>query len=386
MTAATESPPAMLPTVLVVDDTPANLGLMGDLLAPHFRVRVANSGPRALAIAAAQPQPDIILLDIMMPGMDGYETLQHLQASPTTASIPVMFVTAMSGDDDEFKGLELGAVDYISKPVRPAILLARLRTQLELKRARDALRNQNERLELEVARRTRETELVKDVSLHALAQLAEKRDNETGLHLARTQSYVRALADHLAHHPRFAHALTPPQRDLIARAAPLHDIGKVGIPDAILLKPGKLTPEEFEVMKSHAQLGADALADAIAKVKQQRANDPDLPQNDRALGFLWVAHDVAQSHHERWDGSGYPRGLKGDEIPVPARLMALADVYDALISRRHYKKAFAPHEVDALLEQGRGTHFDPDVVDAYFALHEQFAAIANNLADGSKPV
>jgi putative two-component system response regulator len=384
MTAATDSPNAMLPTVLVVDDTPANLGLMGDLLAPHYRVRVANSGPRALAIASAEPLPDIILLDIMMPGMDGYETLQHLQANPVTAPIPVMFVTAMTGDDDEYRGLELGAVDYIPKPVRPAILLARLRTQLELKRARDALLNQNELLEREVARRTRETELVKDVSLHALAQLAEKRDNETGHHLVRTQGYVRALANHLANHPRFAHALSESQRNLIVRAAPLHDIGKVGIPDAILLKPGKLTPDEFEIMKSHAQLGADALADAITKVKLQRANDPDLPQNDRALAFLWVAHDVAQSHHERWDGTGYPRGLSGDEIPVPARLMALADVYDALISNRHYKKAFALHEVDAIIEKGRGTHFDPDVVDAYFALHDQFSAIAKDLADGSE--
>ena len=383
MPAAPEVNPTALPTILVVDDTPANLGLMGDLLAPHYRVRVANSGLRALAIAQAEPRPDVILLDIMMPGMDGYETLQRLQADPATAAIPVMFVTAMTGDDDEFRGLELGAVDYIYKPVRPAILLARLRTQLELKRARDALSNQNALLEHEVLRRTRETELVKDVSLHALAQLAEKRDNETGLHLARTQAYVRLLAEHLSTHPRFAHALDETQRQLIARAAPLHDIGKVGIPDAILLKPGKLTPEEFEIMKTHAQLGADALADAIAKVNLQRNTDPELPQSSRALGFLWVAHDVAQSHHERWDGSGYPRGLSGDAIPIAARLMALADVYDALISARHYKKAMPLPEVDAIIEKGRGTHFDPAVVEAYFALHDQFVAIAQSLADGA---
>jgi putative two-component system response regulator len=368
-------------TVLVVDDTPTNLTVMGELLSPHYRVRVANSGQRALAAAASEPRPDIILLDIMMPGMDGYTVVQHLQADPKLRGIPVIFVTAMNADDDETRGLALGAVDYVTKPIRPAILLARLKTHLELKRARDWLTNQNTLLEREVSRRMHENELIKDVSMHALALLAEKRDNETGNHLARTQAYVAALCDQLADNPRFHKALQEPQRALIIKAAPLHDIGKVGVPDAVLLKPGRLTPDEFEVMKTHAQIGADALGEAIAHVTEQRRTDPTRPQDEASLMFLQVAREVAQGHHERWDGSGYPRGLAGDDIPVAARLMALADVFDALTCKRHYKPAFEIEQVDAIIREGRGTHFDPDVVDAYFSIHDRFLTVAHDFAD-----
>lgn len=370
-------------TILVVDDTGENLTVIGGLLQPFFRVRVANSGMRALKVARSDPRPDLILLDVMMPEMDGYAVLAELRQDPYTRDIPVMFVTAMDGDQDEEYGLSLGAVDYITKPIRPAILLARVRTHLELKDARDWLRDQNGYLEGEVSRRMRENDLIKDVSLNALALLAEKRDNETGNHLYRTQAYVEALMQQLQDHPRFRHALSAAQRQLIAKAAPLHDIGKVGIPDQILLKPARLTPEEFEIMKTHSLIGAEAIEAAIERVVGGDRARLDELQGNTPLDFLVVARHIALGHHEKWDGSGYPQGQRGDAIPIPARLMALADVFDALTCKRHYKKAFPLEQAVALLVEGRGTHFDPDVVDAFLAIQDRFADIAQRYADGA---
>ena len=370
-------------TILVVDDTGENLTVIGGLLQPFFRVRVANSGMRALKVARSDPRPDLILLDVMMPEMDGYAVLAELRQDPYTRDIPVMFVTAMDGDQDEEYGLSLGAVDYITKPVRPAILLARVRTHLELKDARDWLRDQNGYLEGEVSRRMRENDLIKDVSLNALALLAEKRDNETGNHLYRTQAYVEALMQQLQDHPRFRHALSAAQRQLIAKAAPLHDIGKVGIPDQILLKPARLTPEEFEIMMTHSLIGAEAIEAAIERVVGGDRARLDELQGNTPLDFLVVARHIALGHHEKWDGSGYPQGLRGDAIPIPAPLMALADVFDALTCKRHYKKAFPLEQAVALLVEGRGTHFDPDVVDAFLAIQDRFADIAQRYADGA---
>ena len=370
-------------TILVVDDTGENLTVIGGLLQPFFRVRVANSGMRALKVARSDPRPDLILLDVMMPEMDGYAVLAELRQDPYTRDIPVMFVTAMDGDQDEEYGLSLGAVDYITKPIRPAILLARVRTHLELKDARDWLRDQNGYLEGEVSRRMRENDLIKDVSLNALALLAEKRDNETGNHLYRTQAYVEALMQQLQDHPRFRHALSAAQRQLIAKAAPLHDIGKVGIPDQILLKPARLTLEEFEIMKTHSLIGAEAIEAAIERVVGGDRARLDELQGNTPLDFLVVARHIALGHHEKWDGSGYPQGLRGDAIPIPARLMALADVFDALTCKRHYKKAFPLEQAVALLVEGRGTHFDPDVVDAFLAIQDRFADIAQRYADGA---
>ncbi len=370
-------------TILVVDDTGENLTVIGGLLQPFFRVRVANSGMRALKVARSDPRPDLILLDVMMPEMDGYAVLAELRQDPYTRDIPVMFVTAMDGDQDEEYGLSLGAVDYITKPIRPAILLARVRTHLELKDARDWLRDQNGYLEGEVSRRMRENDLIKDVSLNALALLAEKRDNETGNHLYRTQAYVEALMQELQDHPRFRHALSAAQRQLIAKAAPLHDIGKVGIPDQILLKPARLTPEEFEIMKTHSLIGAEAIEAAIERVVGGDRARLDELQGNTPLDFLVVARHIALGHHEKWDGSGYPQGLRGDAIPIPARLMALADVFDALTCKRHYKKAFPLEQAVALLVEGRGTHFDPDMVDAFLAIQDRFADIAQRYADGA---
>ncbi len=355
-------------TILVVDDAPENLRLLGEVLQPHYLVRAATSGERALTVAASEPRPDIVLLDIMMPDMDGYAVLERLRADPVTRGIPVIFVTAMSAVGDEERGLNLGAVDYITKPIQPAIVLARVRAQLELKQARDRLKDQNTFLEAEIARRMAENMLIQDVSIRTLASLAEVRDPETGNHLLRTQGYVRTLAEALRTHPRFAPVLTPDFIETLVKSAPLHDIGKVGVPDHILLKPGKLTAEEFTVMKTHARLGRDAIE------KAERIGE-------RNIAFLATAKEIANWHHEKWDGSGYPDGLRGDAIPVSARLMALADVFDALISRRVYKGPMPPDQATAIILDGRGTHFDPDVVDAFVARRDAFVAIAQRHAD-----
>jgi len=357
----------MSANILVVDDNAINLSLLGDVLRPSYRVLVANSGRRALEVAAATP-PDLILLDVMMPGMDGYQVLEHLGAEPATRQIPVIFVTAMSDMADEQRGLTLGAVDYITKPIRPAIVLARVRTQLELKRARDVLRRRNDDLEMEVAARMRENVLIENVTVHALARLAQTRDNETGNHLRRTREYIALLARRLQQHPRFAHFLDERTIELLVKSAPLHDIGKVGIPDHILLKPGRHTAEEWEIMKTHARLGADAI--------EQAERDAEWP-----VKFLAFAKQIAHYHHEKWDGSGYPDGLAGDAIPIPARLMAIADVFDALISRRPYKEAFPLNTARTLIAAGRGQHFDPDITDAFLAGIDDFAAIAARYAD-----
>ena len=295
--------------------------------------------------------------------------LRRLQFNPETENIPVIFLTAMSASDDETVGLELGAVDYITKPINPAITLARVRNHLQLKRARDLLTHHNHYLEQEVARRTRQVAELQDVTIRAMASLAETRDNETGNHIRRTQHYVEALARQLQNHPRFAEELTNDAIEMIFKSAPLHDIGKVGIPDRILLKPGALTPEEFEVMKTHTTLGREAILAA------ERETTQDNP-------FYRYAKEITYSHQEKWDGSGYPQGLVGNTIPLSARLMAVADVYDALISVRVYKPAFSHEQAVQIIEEGRGSHFDPDMVDAFMTLSEEFRRIALQFADG----
>ena len=360
-------------TILVVDDTPENLELMSGLLKDQYRVRVANNGERALRLAAADPAPDLVLLDVMMPGIDGYEVCRRLKADPATAGTPVIFLTAKAEIEDERQGLSLGAVDYITKPISPPIVLARIKTHLTLKAAADRLRNQNAELEAEVQRRTHIISAIQDVTVFAMASLAETRDNETGNHLRRTQHYVKRLARALQTHPRFAQVLTNENIELLFKSAPLHDIGKVGIPDHILLKPGKLTPEEFELMKRHTTLGFEALVRAEEALGER-------------LDFLSFAKQIALSHQEKWDGSGYPQGLSGEDIPVAARLMALADVYDALISQRVYKPPFEHAEAVRIITAGRGTHFDPDMVDAFLEVQDDFRAIAQRYEDSEADV
>lgn len=381
---ASATPPAAKATILVVDDVPQNLLLLGDVLQPAYQVRAANSGLRALRVVRSAPRPDLILLDVMMPGMDGYEVLRELRADPATRDIPVIFVTARDEAADEERGLALGAVDYLTKPFVPPVLLARVRTHVELARARRRLAAQNEWLEAEVQRRTAEIRLVQELCIRALTSLSEARDQETGRHILRTQAYVGILARHLAGHPRFAEALAGRGAAMLVQAAPLHDIGKVGIPDAILGKPGALTREEFAIMKTHPLIGARAIATAMAQALEgvDGVTAEDAPG---AMAFLRTAHDIALSHHEKWDGTGYPEGLAGDAIPLAARLMAVADVFDALTSRRVYKPAFDMEEATRIITAGRGLAFDPDVADAYLACREEFAAVARRLADPAGP-
>jgi len=360
-------------SVLVIDDTPDNLRVIGELLHPHYRVQVAKTGRRGLEIATSLPQPDLILLDVMMPEMDGYAVLTELQSNPATRAIPVIFVTAMDSLDDELRGLSLGAVDYIARPLRPPIVLSRIRTHVELKRARDWLCHHNALLEAEVARRMRENELIQDNCIRALARLAEMRDQETGNHLRRTQNYVRILACQLSSHPRYAEFLTEQRIELIAKSAPLHDIGKVGIPDQILLKPGPLSPNEWMVMKTHTVLGKEAI--------EQAQRDVELP-----LEFLTLSKEIAHYHHERWNGRGYPAGLAEQQIPLPARLMAVADVFDALISWRVYKAPIPFAQARDMIMEERGQHFDPDITDAFFATYDQLKLEAERYADREEAV
>ena len=359
------------PSILVVDDTPDNLTLMSNLLRSEYRVRVAASGSKALRIAQSDAPPHLILLDIMMPDMDGYEVCRQLKADARTEHIPIIFLTAMAEVEDQRKGFALGAADYITKPISPPIVEARVKTHLAAKAYADFLADKAHYLEGEVARRTRELSAIQDVTIQALASLAETRDSDTGNHIRRTQFYVKALTKPLQSHPRFADYLTDSMCELLFKSAPLHDIGKVGIPDRILLKPGRFEPEEFEIVKTHTTLGRDAL---------QAAEDALGLQVD----FLSVAKEIAYSHQEKWDGSGYPLGLAGDAIPVSARLMALADVYDALISRRVYKEAMPRDKAAAIIVQGKGSHFDPDMVDAFVAVQDEFVAIAEKYADSDE--
>jgi len=355
-------------TILVVDDTPDNLTVMSELLKDTYKVKLANNGEKALKYVQGEVKPDLILLDIMMPGLSGYDVIVELKANPATRGIPVIFLTAMSATEDEKKGLEMGAADYITKPISPPIVLARVKTQLENKAAADFLRDQNAYLETEVTKRTRELTAIQDVTILAMASLAETRDSDTGNHIRRTQYYVKVLAEKLKTHPRFGYFLTRQTIDMLFKSAPLHDIGKVGIPDRILLKPGRFTPEEFEIMKTHTRLGRDAIIHAEKQLGMQ-------------VDFLNFAKEIAYFHQEKWDGNGYPTGISGDEIPISARLMAVADVYDALISRRVYKEGMPHEKAVQIIIESKGTHFDPDIVDAFVELQNEFRAIATRFAD-----
>lgn len=351
-------------TILIIDDSPENLTVLGELLqGAGYRVKVANAGATGLRFAVQEPRPSLILLDIMMPMMDGYEVLLHLRDNPITRDTPVIFLTANDSDADEERAFNDGIADYIVKPIKPAVVLARVRSQLLVRQARHWLQDQNQALEAEVARRMRENELIQAVSIRALAHLAETRDNETGNHIQRTQSYMRLLATRLSRHPRFSATLDNNYIESLARSAPLHDIGKVGIPDHILLKPGKLTPDEWEIMKTHTTLGFDAITLAERDIRT-------------SVAFLAQAKEIVRSHHERWDGTGYPDGLAGDAIPISARLMAMADVFDALISRRVYKEALPFTSVRSIIAEERGRLFDPDIADAFLADCSEFEAIA----------
>ena len=355
-------------TILIVDDEPVNIKILVELLRSDYQIRVANNGEKALQIASSGDRPDLILLDIMMPGIDGYEVCRFIKNNPETQDIPMIFLTAKSQVEDERKGFNLGAVDYITKPISPPIVRARVATHLQLKKVRDFLKDKNEFLEQEVIKRTREISNIQDVTMVAMGSLAETRDNETGKHIRRTQYYMKLLADSLKDYSQFRHHLTEKNIELFYKSAPLHDIGKVGIPDSILTKPGKLTVEEFEVMKTHALLGRNAISTA-----EELLETP--------ASFLIFAREIAYTHHEKWNGKGYPEGLSGNNIPLSGRIMAIADVYDALISKRVYKPAFTHDDAVSLIKEDAGNHFDPDIVAAFLDIAGQFHAIAQKYMD-----
>ena len=346
--------------ILLVDDNTTNLQLLHETLdGIGYRLLIAKNGKTALAIAR-KAKPALILLDIMMPEMDGYEVCRRLKADEKTDRIAVIFITALADEDDEAKGLALGAVDYLTKPFNPDLVRARVRIHLELKQHQDQL----ERL---VRERTRRLELTQAVTIESLATLAEYRDPETGGHIKRTQNYVKVLAKQLKQHPRFRDDLNDDVIELLYMSAPLHDLGKIAVPDHILQKAGKLTDEEFGEMKKHTNYGHDAL-----RITEQKLGEDS---------FLRYAREIAYTHQEKWDGSGYPTGLKGDEIPISGRLMALADVYDALISKRVYKPPFPHEKAVEIIVEGKGNHFDPDIVDAFIELEQTFRNIALSFAD-----
>ncbi|AWW27620.1 HD-GYP domain-containing protein [Acetobacterium carbinolicum] len=360
--------------ISIVDDEPINLMILKKLLSPSFLVRAYKSGEELLRAVNKDLKPDLVLMDIMMPGMDGYETLSELRKDPENLGIPVIYISSLDSLIDEEKGFRLGAVDYITKPFRPGIVLARVNAHLELKQARDRLKNQNKWLEAEVKRRMVENQLIQDTTLNVFAELVETRDNDTANHVMRTQHYVRIIAKRLQKNEKFKSYLRDDVIERISKAAPLHDIGKIGIPDAILLKPGKLNFEEFEVMKTHCKIGGNAIRLAINKTLA--VNKTEAEQGEiTALSFLEEAEKIMNYHHERWDGKGYPEELYGNEIPISARIMALADVFDALTTVRPYKKAWSMDSVvDYIIEQ-KGMQFDPDVVEAFEIEIEAFRQV-----------
>jgi putative two-component system response regulator len=338
------------PAILIVDDMPQNIEVLGGVLDPHYKVRAATSGPRALVIAAKDPQPDLILLDIMMPDMDGLEVCRRLKADLRTRNVPVIFVTAMDEVDDEARGFDVGGVDYITKPISPPTVLARVRTHL-------ALSNQSRELDRQVRERTQELKETRLDIIRCLGKAAEFKDDNTGLHVVRMSHYARILA--------IGAGLTDRDADLIFDAAPMHDVGKIGIPDGILKKPARLEPAEWEIMQEHVMYGVEILSGPSSEL-------------------LDMARTIALSHHEHWDGKGYPKGIAGGAIPLAGRIVAIADVFDALTSVRPYKKAWTPEEAVDLIRKNAGTHFDPALVGIMDTVLAQFDEVRLRYRDASE--
>ena len=354
-------------TIMIVDDTPANLKLLDRMLRVlGYQVFSFPRGDLFLAAAKASP-PDLVLLDIDMPDLDGFAVCHLLKADQALKDVPVLFLSALHQVQDKVRAFDEGGLDYITKPFQLPELGARIRTHLKLRRLQRELEAANRDLHARIQEQGKEHSEVQLAMIQALAKLAEFRDDKTGRHLDRVRRYCRILAAKAAEHPDFAGTVTPEFVTLFTDAGPLHDIGKVGIPDRILHKPGTLSPEEFEEMKGHVALGARTLEEV-----QERY--PRNPLVD--MGLLVIRH-----HHERWDGTGYPEGLEGEATPLAGRLMALVDVYDALRSPRCYKPALSHAEARALLEEGRGTQFDPRILDLFLQVEEDFDQVFQRLSE-----
>lgn len=346
------------PRVLIVDDTPDSVWFLAGALKGLCTIQVAKDGTTALNMLSTHALPELVLLDVQMPGIDGYEVCRCMKADPRTSEIPIIFVTSTSDPADESKGLKLGAADYIHKPFSPDIVRVRVLNTIEFKRHRDNLYSLVH-MKTQALRRTQQGTIM------ALADMAEWRDPETGYHIKRTQKYVECIAKSMAKQPRYVTSLAPQQIELMYMCAPLHDVGKVSIPDAILLKPGKLSEAELAIMQKHSEFGARILQKALNNVGQ----DP----------FLELAYEVARWHHERWDGEGYPDKLKGTDIPIAARIMSVADVYDALISNRPYKHAFTHEETMDIIVADNGKRFDPDIIEGFLNCQDEIHEISNQI-------
>ena len=362
------------PTILVVDDLEENAHILESFLRPKgYNPVCASSGQAALSHVASNP-PDVILLDLMMPDLDGFEVCRRLKQDIKTHHIPIIIITGLTEKEANVHALEAGADDFLVKPFDAVLLGARIRSSLRSKMLQDQvieyqaqLEEANLLLEKRIKDRTAQVARTQQVAVFSLAKLAESRDTETGAHLDRMRSYARELAVEISRHEKYCDTLPADFAEQVFQSSPLHDIGKVGIPDAILLKPGKLSQQEFSIMKTHAQIGGDTL----------RAADIEAGQES----FLAMGRDIAYHHHERWDGKGYPFGQVADEIPLAARIVAVSDVYDALCSKRPYKEAFTHEKSRAIILEGRGAAFDPDVVDAFLACEEAVLAIREQFQD-----
>ena len=351
--------------ILIADDSQTDVAIIGSILS-DFELYYAYDGVEALEQLEKNPNIDILILDINMPRMNGFEVLERLKEDPVYKNLAVLILTNVDEIDNEMRGLDLGAVDYIRKPLNIRSLRKRVELQIKLKNARDALEQQNSILEKRVQERTRESVLTRDVTIHALVSLLEVRNIESSNHTKRTQLMMRALCAHLRSKPHFEPILTDSYSAELFDTTPLHDIGKVGIPDHILLKPDRLTTEEFEIMKKHTTYGVEAL----------RCMGPE----SDSLSFIRTAAEIAGTHHEKYDGNGYPSGLAGKDIPLAGRLMAIIDVYDALVNKRVYKPAFTHEAALAMMESERGTHFDPELLDAFFEIQSEVMSIADSFA------
>lgn len=334
-------------TILVVDDAPENVEVLGGLLGERYNVKVALNGEKALQLVSTYPVPDLILLDVMMPGMDGYEVCHRLKTSIETAKIPIIFVTAKADAADETRGFQLGAADYITKPISPSIVEARVETHL-------ALYDQRQDLEQQVRNRTRELDESRLQIIQRLGRAAEYKDNETGMHVLRMSQMSRLLA--------LKAGLSDEEAELMLNAAPMHDVGKIGIPDNILLKPGKLDANEWKIMMSHTAIGAEIIG-------------------EHESPLLQMAKTVAETHHEKWNGKGYPLGLAGEDIPLVGRIVALADVFDALTSKRPYKEAWSVEKAADLIKSETGEHFDPELVPLFIQLLPEAEKIRQQFSD-----
>jgi putative two-component system response regulator len=337
--------------ILVVDDTPENIDLLLEILKDDYKVRAAINGEQALKIARLKVAPDLILLDVMMPGIDGFEVCRQLKSDPTTSHIPIIFVTAKITTSDEIEGFSLGAVDYITKPISPPVVMARVKTQL-------ALYDQNRELDRKVREQTKDINETRLKIIQRLGRAAEYKDDNTGLHVIRMSHYARVLG--------IAAGMSETMADMMLDAAPMHDIGKIGIPDSILQKAGPLTESEWTVMQSHTQMGEDIIGE----------DDSEL---------LRMAKTVAISHHEHWDGSGYPKGMAGEDIPMVGRIVAIADVFDALTSVRPYKESWTVEDAVTYLQEKSGTQFDPKLVPLFVESIDKVLAIKEQYFDHATP-